>query len=68
MLATGRVTNGKVEVEVPGMAEGAEVTAWITDQMPVRLSAEERAALLESLASGIVEDGRDAADALDDED
>jgi hypothetical protein len=64
-VVSGRASNGKVAFEVPEAAEGEEVTAVILEEESVALSPEEKKLLLESIASGEVDDGLDALEALD---
>jgi hypothetical protein len=60
-----RVVNGRIEVDAGALAEGHRVKVVILDEDPITLTAEERNLLRESIASGDVDDGLDAVDALD---
>lgn len=59
-FASTRVVNGKAEFELPDIEEGSEVSGLFFNRTLVRVTDEERQMLLESLDSGLVDDGRDA--------
>lgn len=64
-VTSARVVNGKIELDVPEAVDGSTIQAVILNQVPYRLTDEEREMLAESIASGEVDDGRDAFEALD---
>ena len=64
-IVSTRAMNGKVEIDVPDAVDGEQIHAILFDEAAVRLTQEERSLLLESIASGEVDDGLDALEALD---
>lgn len=68
-VLTGKVIGGEIVVDGELPPDGTRVlVCFFDDDEPVTLTPAERQVIAESFASGILEDGRDAADALDDDD
>jgi len=63
-VAEGQIRDGKVELQVPNGEEGATVTALLFEAPSVTVTPEEREWLLEIMAAGETEVGRDAMEVL----
>lgn len=60
------VKNGQLILDAHKWSDGTPVRAFLFEDIPVQISEAEREMLLMSIASGVVEDGRDAEDVLND--
>jgi len=64
-IAIGKVKNGKVVLKAGRHKEGTAIRAFLFEDVPVRVTEEQREWLLLSIASGVVDDGKDASEVLD---
>lgn len=64
-IAIGKVKNGKIILKAGRYKEGSAIRAFLFQDVPVRLTEEEREMLLLSIASGVVDDGKDASEVLE---
>ena len=63
-ITNGRVISGRVVVEGESLSEGATVTVLVPDEGAFTLTAEDEAALLESIAEADRDEVVDGSDVL----